>query len=453
MKKAITLICFLLASLTLTAFSQEPYVCEVRVALSPTSWDRGTGALVYKDSTHGVVLTAGHNFRSSTSGITVHYPTEPTPYEARLLDYSYGVRDDLAILLTASPQVEPAVLNPLPVLKDHPVYVQTLRGPIEGMPYVDSITPQYRYSSKGTIPGDSGSVVTQNGQVVGIHWGNYKSSYGFYTARRPLRNVAAWLFGYEYVPIYQTKPHYIIEATPESDSVTSSPWAMVPVKPVEHTVNQYCPGGSCPRPTVPRTMPVQPRTRTPPRPSVIQAPQGTFTPNSKPCNCKPEEVESRLKALEDSLDSLSQTNDEILSELKTAHVKFTSYNESNTLLLGRVENIESSLKEVKPPEIDYDLIINRVTEKLLENQTPSGSQKYYVLVADENASYWPSISPLLAEAEERYSNISTKPVPSKPIGRVPVLVAYKDMTPVANYPGVDQVKDALYTLSQGKVLK
>jgi hypothetical protein len=152
----------------------------------------GSGTLIAKNESTGLILTCSHLFDNANSNIVVTFPNG-TRFGARLIDRDPS--NDLAALVIRTPDVEP-----LSVVDTNPVGVLTacgyggdgnfqgIRGTITGAAQAVGATFPSLKIGGAVRPGDSGGgVLNAAGQVVGVVWG-CRDGETYLTCGTPLRN-------------------------------------------------------------------------------------------------------------------------------------------------------------------------------------------------------------------------------------------------------------------------
>jgi len=157
----------------------------------------GSGALIDRTKSIGLVLTCSHLFDDSAASIIVTFPNGRR-YEARLVDIDRA--QDLAGLAIGRP-----VAEPLAVSDDEPSGLLTacgfgpnaqfrpIRGAITGRATVAGATYPSTTIAGAVRPGDSGgAVLNTRGQLVGVIWGQ-RDNQTYATCGKPLRDFVARL--------------------------------------------------------------------------------------------------------------------------------------------------------------------------------------------------------------------------------------------------------------------
>lgn len=109
-------------------------------------------------------------------------------------------------------------------------------------------------------------------------------------------------------------------------------------------------------------------------------------------------------------------------------------------------------KDGKDAVIDEDALANRVAQIVLaqiDTPQPTSDAKYYVLVADNGASYWSRLAAELSKAQEGYSKIKVAQPPNYSVGALPQLVEYQSGKPLRTIAGSHDVSNALSYLARG----
>jgi hypothetical protein len=118
-------------------------------------------------------------------------------------------------------------------------------------------------------------------------------------------------------------------------------------------------------------------------------------------------------------------------------------------------------KDGRDAEVDYDRIVAEVESRIDyprlagmvwvdAPRLPSATQ-HVVIVADQNASYWPRLAGELARAREAYHRIDLeRPPAGRNFGELPALVWYENGVPVRQVRGSYEVTNELTTISRGE---
>jgi hypothetical protein len=173
---------------------QSPAHCRITVA----DGSAGSGTLVRRSDSTGVVLTCAHLFDNATGRIIVSF-TNGQRFAARLIERDRA--HDLAALLIRRPDVEPiAVSNDDPdgVLSacgfGPDGQLRCFRGNITGAAIaVGAMYPSLTISGAAR-PGDSGGgVLDARGELVGVVWGQ-RDGLTYVTCGRPVREFLKRIF-------------------------------------------------------------------------------------------------------------------------------------------------------------------------------------------------------------------------------------------------------------------
>lgn len=162
--------------------------CRVFVADGST----GSGTLIARNDTTGLVLTCSHLFDGSTANIIVHFP-DGSRYGGRLVDRDRA--NDLAAVLIRRPEFEPIGVD-----DDQPTGILTacgygangqfrrVSGPTSGVVQAVGATDLAVKIVGAVRPGDSGGgVLDRAGRLVGVVWG-CRDGETYLTCGRPLRS-------------------------------------------------------------------------------------------------------------------------------------------------------------------------------------------------------------------------------------------------------------------------
>jgi Trypsin-like peptidase domain len=169
--------------------TQPPHEAHCRIHVGDGTL--GSGTLISKNDTTGLVLTCSHLFDDASSNIVVEFP-DSSRFGARLIDRDRA--NDLAALLIRRPNIEPVAVD-----DSAPTGVLTACGyggngqfrPATGavagaVQTVGATYPSLKIGS-AVRPGDSGGgVLDRAGQLVGVVWG-CRDGETYLTCGRPLR--------------------------------------------------------------------------------------------------------------------------------------------------------------------------------------------------------------------------------------------------------------------------
>ncbi len=184
--------------------------CRVTVADGTT----GSGTLIERNDSIGLVLTCSHLFDTSKSQIVVAF-ARGGKFGANLVELDQA--NDLAALAIRRPEV-----MPLTVSESEPTGVlmacgfgpngifRCIRGAIMGHPTADGATYPSTTLAGAVRPGDSGGgVLDSQGQIVGVVWGQ-RDGQTYATCGKPLRaflaKVRAKLFAKSFTPAVANNP-------------------------------------------------------------------------------------------------------------------------------------------------------------------------------------------------------------------------------------------------------
>src|SRR5690606_9973881 len=109
-------------------------------------------------------------------------------------------------------------------------------------------------------------------------------------------------------------------------------------------------------------------------------------------------------------------------------------------------------KDAQITDAQIQQITQTVTANVLAQiKTPEipAAQKHYVLVADQDASYWPRLSDWYKRASDSYSRIKLAAPPTFPVGTLPQLVEYQGGDPLRVIKGNYDTEAALAKLARG----
>ena len=155
----------------------------------------GSGTLISRNDTVGLVLTCSHLFDSAKSHIIVSFPNGGR-FGATLIEIDRA--NDLAALAIRRPDFDPLTLSDtepsgtLTACGFGPNGVfRCVRGAITGHPTASGATYASTTLAGAVRPGDSGGgVLDTQGQVVGVVWGQ-RDGQTYATCGRPLREFMA----------------------------------------------------------------------------------------------------------------------------------------------------------------------------------------------------------------------------------------------------------------------
>jgi len=120
-KIILTLACAAIQAASALSFAERPYdaVCNVDAPLGSGVSAGGSGTMIYKDSSHAVVITANHVLEECAGGITVDFPSSPTKFAARVIA-SDPVYDIAALAIQPPEGIEPPIGVKAPTKDDGP---------------------------------------------------------------------------------------------------------------------------------------------------------------------------------------------------------------------------------------------------------------------------------------------------------------------------------------------
>ncbi len=151
----------------------------------------GSGTLVARDPSIGLVLTCAHLFDDSTARIIVSFPRGGR-FAAKLVDLDHA--QDLAVLAIRRPELEPLTLadaepaGPLTACGFGPDGAfRCVQGAITGHATAAGATYPSTTIAGAVRPGDSGgAVLNASGQLVGVVWGQ-RAGQTYATCGRPMQ--------------------------------------------------------------------------------------------------------------------------------------------------------------------------------------------------------------------------------------------------------------------------
>lgn len=381
----------------------------------------GSGTLVdvREDGSEGLILTCNHLFRDSIGQIIITM-SDGKRHGAKLIKQNPGA--DLAALVIANPQVKPAEVS---FQKTSGALTSTGFGG-QGIFRETKGQPTGTCRTEGMIgvvhsnsvrAGDSGGgCFDSQGRLVAVVWGAREGE-TYTTTGKPLEDFL---------------------------------YAIVPEK--------QCFSGNCQQP------------QTILRPSrQVQIRPLPSAPQQNQCSDLAKLVESNRKKIEglsqgiaeataatqktlEAQERLSDITDQILARLDVTSSQPTIPGPSGQR--GPQGEPGPPGPPGKDATVDIDAIVARVIAELPDaTPQPQTEIMHYVLVADENASYWGRVGDRLRKAQEQYSQIRQTPIPDFPIGAVPQLVAYQDGKPLGAFRGARDVENALALISRGDIPK
>ena len=202
--------------------------------ISLTDGTIGSGTLVARDSSVGLVLTCSHLFDTSNSQIIVTFPNG-SRFAARLVDIDRA--HDLAGLAIRRPEIEPLTPTSEEIegilaacgFGSNSAF-RCIKGSITGHPTaVGAIYPSTTIAG-AVRPGDSGGgVLNTRGQVVGVVWGQ-RDGQTYATCGRPMREFLDRVRSKLFAPKAAT-PHVVLRTpqpqapSPQSPSPDWQAWS------------------------------------------------------------------------------------------------------------------------------------------------------------------------------------------------------------------------------------
>ena len=184
----------------------------------------GSGVLVARDTTTGLILTCAHLFDDASSEVVVTFP-RVGKFAARLV--ALDRPNDLAAIAIRRPELEP-----LRVDENDPAGILTacgfgpsgvfrsICGPITGHPTASGATHPSTTIVGAVRPGDSGGgVLNTRGQLVGIVWGQ-RDGQTYATCGRPVREFLGRL---DLAP-KTTQPHVVLRSPQPSTPSPQLDW-------------------------------------------------------------------------------------------------------------------------------------------------------------------------------------------------------------------------------------
>lgn len=282
------IIAFLVLSVSAAAAPYDqphPSSCRIRVSYD-NSGVYGSGTLIGKNETHGLVLTCWHLFRDRSPTVVLIMFPDGQHYGAAIKQLDPN--NDLAMLLIFAPSAPSTGVGEL---REGTTYWcsgygggawRAVSGHVEGYGLPQRAEFPSAYITGAVRPGDSGGgVYTHDGILVAVVWGTNGRSTAV-TFGTPLLTFVA--------------PYFAMRECSEWDVPMSS-----------------CPGGRCPVQPIPRNPNVRPITPAPPPGNggvgtfgcpcgpKWEALEGRLGALGCDCQAKWDALEGRLKALEDKL--------------------------------------------------------------------------------------------------------------------------------------------------------
>jgi S1-C subfamily serine protease len=265
-----------------------PWSCRISARCADGSGGnfRGTGQLVYKDATRGVVLTCWHTFRGATDPIVVSFP-DGTKWGARLL--AVDSEWELGALEIRPPRAEPVSLADR--IDAGPLTAGGFGGDGRWRVVTGALgrgADKWNPTVLGVIrSGDSGGpVLTRAGTLAGVLWGNAEGEI-YFCHGQPLRRFLD--------RVLPGRPAAIVpHATWERIAINSEPSCAV-------QQNTPPPSAAAVPPPVAPAPPPQQTPASGPQPSTLDP-----RPDTCCCNCGPQlaAMQAQITALGARLSAL-----------------------------------------------------------------------------------------------------------------------------------------------------
>ena len=397
---------------------------DVRIKTIETDGGRGhgSGVVILGNDSGSVVLTVAHNINQAQSIAVMGIDGATQPANVMSKD----VERDLAILWTS---LRTKHYRPIATSFNPQQSFYVTGWPHTGQRYrchVANTVGRYQsgYIFSGRVyQGQSGGAITDgSGNVVGV------------------------VMGCDQVNCF----------APSGDGVFRF------VKQTIHDrIETQCIGGSCGRPPVYQRQPLRenpmlvetnPKPRQPP--AITQPPQSAYPKPDSRCDDIHKQVQKSCDEIRASLEEMKRDRQTLIDSIENHSHQTQPTIPGPTGQRGPQGPKGDPGPPGKDATVDIDAIVARVIAEMPDaTPQPQTEIMHYVLVADENASYWGRIGDRLRRAQEQYSQIRQTPIPDFPIGAVPQLVAYEDGKPLGAFKGARDVENALSLISRGEIPK
>lgn len=367
----------------------------------------GSGTLIHiDDEGRGYVLTAAHVTEGHRTATAIWLNGHKSSGAIVAADG----RADLALFVVRPP--DDAVVIPASAgvpERDVPCEVLGHGGPSNRLRHftvtvLDQEGEDDSHWQGSVISGDSGGgiVTGEPPLLVGVVAG------GHYLARGPVEGGSHWPLNY--------------------------PVRGAGVKSITQFLRRACPGGIC-----------QPCEPSRPGPSIDPSPGSTAPrPATRPPQPPAAPKSSELEALDKKLDALAEQIAKIQVGPPGPAGPPGPPGRDGTDAVVDYDRVVAEVLD----RLDYDAIAARVPRSP-PPAVPSPA-RHIVLVADQQASYWPRLADALRRAQEAYHGIAVAPEPPFEAGPMPQLVIYDGGTPIEVVQGAYRVEHALAQISRGE---
>jgi hypothetical protein len=203
---------------------RNPKFSRAHCRISVGDGSTGSGTLIARDESRGLVLTCSHLFDDSTDQIVATFPNGQR-FGARLLDRDRA--HDLAVVAIRPPGVEP--IEPTDAAAIGTLYTcgfgssgqfRCIRGEVTGQAVAVGATFPSLTIRGAARPGDSGGgVLNSAGQLVGVIWGQ-RDGQTYATCDQPVRELLDRVLGQR----AQERNHVASATSPSSNPTPQIDW-------------------------------------------------------------------------------------------------------------------------------------------------------------------------------------------------------------------------------------